>query len=71
MKPISQKWKGFNKMITAVRKRYPNFKGYVRVVEFQENGNPHIHVLLFGVDFIPVEWMRELWEKALSAWNSD
>jgi len=54
---------GFNKMITAVRKRYPNFKGYVRVVEFQENGNPHIHVLLFGVDFIPVEWMRELWEK--------
>jgi hypothetical protein len=54
---------GFNKMISAIRKKYPNFKGYVRVVEFQQNGNPHIHVLLFGVDFIPVEWMRELWEE--------
>jgi hypothetical protein len=54
---------GFNKIITAVRKRYPNFKGYVRVVEFQESGNPHLHVLLFGVDFVPVEWIRELWEE--------
>jgi hypothetical protein len=55
--------KGLNKMITAIRKRYPNFKGYARVVEFQESGNPHIHILLFGVDFIPIEWIRELWEE--------
>jgi len=54
---------GLNLFITAVRKEYPNFKGYARVVEFQENGNPHLHILIFGVDFIPEEWIRKLWEE--------
>jgi len=53
---------GWNKIVTAIRKRYPNFIGYVRVVEFQKSGNPHLHIMLFGVDFVPVEWIRELWE---------
>jgi len=53
---------GWNKIVTAIRKRYPNFIGYARVVEFQESGNPHLHIMLFGVDFVPVEWIRELWE---------
>ncbi|MEM3859173.1 MAG: hypothetical protein QW478_07160, partial [Candidatus Micrarchaeaceae archaeon] len=38
--------------------------GAVRVVETQESGNPHLHVLLLGqINFIPAEWLRELWEK--------
>jgi hypothetical protein len=53
---------GLNKFLSAIRKRYPNYKGNVRVIEFQANGNPHVHMLIFGVDFIPVEWLRELWE---------
>jgi len=55
--------KGWNKIITAVKKRYPNVVGCARVVELQESGNPHLHIMLFGVNFIPVEWIQELWEE--------
>ncbi|MDT7906377.1 MAG: protein rep [Sulfolobales archaeon] len=62
---------GWNKIVTAIRKRYPNFIGYVRVVEFQKSGNPHLHIMLFGVDFVPVEWIRELWENHYGFGNSN
>ena len=54
---------GWNKISTAMRKKFPEIKGYARVVELQEIGNPHLHVLIFGANFIAVEWIRKLWEE--------
>ena len=54
---------GWNKISTAMRKKFPQIKGYARVVELQESGNPHLHVLIFGADFIAIEWIRKLWEE--------
>ena len=54
---------GWNKISTAIRKKFPGFQGYARVVETQESGNPHLHVLVYGVDFIAIEWIRKLWEE--------
>jgi len=61
--------KGWNKISTAMRKKFPQFKGYARVSELQESGNPHLHALLFGVDFIAVEWIRQLWEETYKLGN--
>ena len=54
---------GWNKISTAMRKKFPQIIGYARVVELQESGNPHLHVLIFGADFIAIEWIRKLWEE--------
>jgi len=53
---------GWNKISTAIRKKFPCVE-FARVVEFQESGNPHLHVLVFGVNFIAIEWIRKLWEE--------
>ena len=54
---------GWNKISTAINKKFPNAQGYARVVETQESGNPHLHVLIYGVNFIAIEWIRKLWEE--------
>ena len=54
---------GWNKISTAMRKKFPQVIGYARVVELQESGNPHLHVLIFGADFVSIEWIRKLWEE--------
>jgi len=54
---------GWNKISTAIRKKFPQSQGYARVVETQESGNPHLHVLIYGVNFIAIEWIRKLWEE--------
>jgi hypothetical protein len=61
--------KGWNKISTAMRKQFPQLKGYARVVELQESGNPHLHMLIFGVDFIAIEWIRQLWEEKYKLGN--
>jgi len=53
---------GWNKISSAMRKKFPGVE-FARVVEFQESGNPHLHVLVFGVNFIAIEWIRKLWEE--------
>ena len=50
-------------MLTRVRKKYPWVK-VIKSVEWQENGiGYHIHVLFCGVRFIPIDWLRETWNK--------
>jgi len=61
--------RGWNKISTAIRRRFPGFQGFARVVETQESGNPHLHVLVFGVDFIAIEWIRKLWEEKYELGN--
>jgi hypothetical protein len=53
---------GWNKIASAMRRKFPQIE-FARVVEFQESGNPHLHVLVFGVNFIAIEWIRKLWEE--------
>jgi hypothetical protein len=53
---------GWNKISSAMRKKFPQIE-FARVVEFQESGNPHLHTLVFNVNFIAIEWIRKLWEE--------
>jgi hypothetical protein len=55
--------KHWNSLLTRIRKKYPWVK-IVKAVEWQENGlGYHIHVLFCGVRFIPIDWIRETWNK--------
>jgi hypothetical protein len=55
--------KHWNSLLTRIRKKYPWVK-VVKSVEWQENGlGYHIHVLFCGVRFIPIDWLRETWNK--------
>lgn len=35
---------------------------YLGVLEFQQSGNPHLHIVLEGCRWVDVEWLRNLWE---------
>ena len=54
----------FNRLMAALRKRYGKLT-YVKAVELQENGNPHIHIVLTGpnVKHIKGNWIQKLWHK--------
>lgn len=43
-----------------VKRRYPGF-GAVWRLELQERGAPHFHLLVYGVRFLPVGWIRSTW----------
>jgi hypothetical protein len=59
--------KSWNKLLVNIKKRYPLFAGYVRVIENQKSGNPHLHVMCFGVPYIAVDWIKELWDEHYNA----
>ena len=54
----------FNRLMAALRKRYGKLI-YVKAVELQENGNPHIHIVLTGPNakHISEQWVQKLWYK--------
>jgi len=55
--------KHWNSLLTRIRKKYPWIK-IIKSCEWQENGiGYHIHVLFCGVRFIPIDWIRETWNK--------
>jgi hypothetical protein len=55
--------KGWNKLLTRWRKLYPNLK-FVKVVEFQKNGSPHLHVLFLGISRLEdADTIREFWDE--------
>jgi len=59
-KKVQRHW---NSLLTRIRKEYPWIK-IVKSVEWQENGlGYHIHVLICGVRWIPIDWIRETWNK--------
>jgi len=59
-KKVQKHW---NSLLTRIRKKYPWVK-IVKAVEWQENGlGYHIHVLLCGVRFVPIKWIRGTWDK--------
>jgi len=58
-KEVQAKW---NNIMTVLRKKY-GIKYYIKTVEFTSSHIPHIHVMLFHSDYIPIEWLRKLWNE--------
>jgi len=46
---LQESWDKFNR--DYLKRKFPQAK-YVRILEFQDSGNPHLHVLIAGVDRI-------------------
>jgi len=53
---------GWGRLLGILRKKFGSFP-YIQVVEFQQNGSPHLHILIKGDMWIDVVWLRNLWEK--------
>lgn len=54
--------KGWHKIASWLRKRYGKFF-YVRVLELQKSGRPHLHVPAVLPDWIDYDKTQELWDK--------
>jgi hypothetical protein len=49
----------FAKLRVYLRREFGAAPQYIRVLEFQKNGNPHFHILIDR--FIDIEWIRRAW----------
>jgi hypothetical protein len=50
----------FNKLRTYLRRKYGSAPKYIAVLEFHENGKPHLHILIDR--FIEQAWLSKAWE---------
>lgn len=50
----------FAKLRTYLKRYYKIAPAYIRVLEFQKNGNPHFHLLIDR--FISWAWLKEAWQ---------
>jgi hypothetical protein len=50
----------FNKLRTYLRRKFRNAPNYIAVLEFHQNGKPHLHVLIDR--FIQQAWLSAAWE---------
>jgi hypothetical protein len=57
----------FAKLRSILHRKYGKSLSYIRIVEYQKNGNAHFHVLLN--QYIDIEWMREQWQSLGGGWN--
>jgi len=53
---------GWHKMAAWLRKTYGPFF-YVRVLEFQKSGRPHLHVIAVLPEYVDYGKMQQLWDK--------
>ena len=62
---LSHAYKSINKrfsfLIKELREADPNLS-YIKTVEFQKSGNPHLHVLLFNTKRLSITWIRRIWK---------
>jgi hypothetical protein len=54
--------RGFNVLMTNLRKKY-GIKYYIKTLEFTSSNLPHLHIMLFHETYIPIQWVRTLWDK--------
>lgn len=56
--------KGWNRVMATLRRRRADgsrlVESYAGVVEFQKRGEPHIHALVSGPEYLPVEELRRI-----------
>ena len=50
----------FAKLRTYLKRRFESTPRYIRVLEFQKNGNPHFHLLIDR--YVAWDWLREAWQ---------
>lgn len=43
-----------------LRRRFPSISA-VWKMEPQDRGEPHFHLMIFGVEFLPVQWLSQAW----------
>ncbi len=53
---------GWDKLRSATRRVYGDFL-FIRVLEIQKTGRPHLHILISGIQYIPKEWIMKLWSR--------
>jgi hypothetical protein len=54
--------KGWNRLRSWLRRRYGDFE-FLRVLEIQKSGRPHLHVLISGINYVPQEDLSKIWQK--------
>jgi hypothetical protein len=52
----------FAKFRVYLRRKYKIAPTYIRILEFQKNGNPHFHILIDR--YMPQAWLRASWQAA-------
>lgn len=58
--PVPYLRQSFNKLRTCLRRKFGIAPKYIAVLEFHENGRPHLHVLIDR--FIEQVWLSQAWE---------
>src|SRR5439155_15380978 len=58
--PVDHLRETFNKLRTYLRRKFGSAPKYIAVLEFHENGRPHLHVLIDR--FIEQAWLSAAWE---------
>lgn len=54
--------KGWNKLLSCLKRKFGRKFPFIAVIEFQKSGNPHLHILIGSDVWIDVNWLRNLWE---------
>ena len=56
--------KSWSKLLDMLQGRWDHKLKFVKIVEFQKNGSPHLHVLFFGITrLIDANELRVFWDK--------
>ena len=50
--------RNLSKLMLNIRRKY-GYRYSITVLELQKNGNLHAHILLIGVPFIPLKWLKK------------
>jgi hypothetical protein len=50
--------KNLSKLMLNIRRKY-GYRYSITVLELQKNGNLHAHILLIGVPYIPLKWLKK------------
>ena len=58
--PVAHLRETFNKLRTYLRRKFGSAPKYIAVLEFHDNGKPHLHVLIDR--FIEQAWLSAAWE---------
>jgi hypothetical protein len=58
-KPVPYLNRTFAKLRVYLKRQYGVAPQYIRVLEFQKNGNPHFHILIDR--YIAIEWIQAAW----------
>jgi hypothetical protein len=57
--PVPYLNRAFGKLRIYLKRHLGFSPQYIRVLEFQKNGNPHLHILIDS--YVKIEWIRKAW----------